>query len=433
MPHLFDALDATVPPELTTLAVAVSGGADSMALTLCLKEWCQSRHITLYALHVDHGLRPESGQEAVQVVAWLKSHGVACEVFTLDQLVYASGNRQQEARRQRYSVMAKWCDAHHICYLTTAHHMGDQAETVLMRLARGSGIDGLRGMETYNRVSGIMLWRPWLSVTREQIEAYLTEQQQPWIDEASNHSNAYTRNRIRSLMPALATQGLTQQRLSQTASHMQRASHCLQQISLDWIHTQNALQHSVFACIPIKAFQTLHDELALRVMRLLLCYVAGNTHTPRFVSIQPLVADVKTCHSFRSMTLHGCWVGVYQGNLYIGREPARISCNTFTKHHAVIWDKRIKVTVQTIDECAKIQPLSVKGLKQLRDRQVVLPAWPAAILHGLPALYCLDEVATVPHIDYMTQSCENWEYSMEYIPKLPDNASNDLNHGATFL
>jgi tRNA(Ile)-lysidine synthase len=152
----------------TALAVAVSGGADSMALTLLLKDYCAAHYIALHALHVNHGLRVEAAREAQQVQHWLMQQNIACVVLAptspIDRM---QGNLMHNARMVRYRLMQDYCATHDITYLCTAHHLHDQAETVLMRLGRGSGVDGLAGMREKARWADCTCCAPCFLITKK--------------------------------------------------------------------------------------------------------------------------------------------------------------------------------------------------------------------------------------------------------------------------
>ncbi|MBM4438672.1 MAG: tRNA lysidine(34) synthetase TilS, partial [Actinobacteria bacterium] len=129
----------------TRVAVAVSGGADSLALTLLADEWARRTGRSIAALTVDHGLRPDSAAEASQVGAWLAAARIRHEVLRWEGQKPRSGIHAA-AREARYRMLTSWCRENDVRDLLLAHHRDDQSETFLMRLARGSGPDGLAAM-----------------------------------------------------------------------------------------------------------------------------------------------------------------------------------------------------------------------------------------------------------------------------------------------
>src|SRR5947208_13396457 len=141
------------------IAVAVSGGPDSLALTILADRWVRERAGQLAALTVDHGLRPEGAEEAQTVGRWMATRGIKHHVLAWSGPKPATGI-QEAARAARYGLLAEWCRAEGCLHLLTAHHREDQAETYLIRRRAGSGIDGLAGMSALREMVGIRLVRP---------------------------------------------------------------------------------------------------------------------------------------------------------------------------------------------------------------------------------------------------------------------------------
>ncbi|KJB89963.1 tRNA lysidine(34) synthetase TilS, partial [Skermanella aerolata] len=204
------------------VAVGVSGGADSMALCLLLKSWTEDRSGSLLALTVDHGLRQNAADEAIQVGSWLKARDVAHDILRWDGVKPLSGI-QSAARDARYRLLTERCHAEGILHLALAHHREDQAETVLLRFAHGSGIDGLGGMAAVRETGSVRLLRPLLPVSRDRLRTYLTETCQSWVEDPSNQSPAYARVRLRGMADILAREGWSTARAADTARRLGRA------------------------------------------------------------------------------------------------------------------------------------------------------------------------------------------------------------------
>ena len=157
------------------LAAAVSGGPDSMALALLADRWARKRGGSVVALTVDHRLRHGSGAEAHRVASWMKHRGIRHHVLRRrgDAPV---GNVQAKARQARYELLSQWCRRHGVLHLLLAHHRDDQAETVLLRLARGSGVDGLAAMSPVAETPDLRHLRPLLALPRDRLLATLAAQ-----------------------------------------------------------------------------------------------------------------------------------------------------------------------------------------------------------------------------------------------------------------
>lgn len=217
-------LDMLVGRE-TRLGVAVSGGPDSLALLLLASA---ARPGRVAAATVDHALRPESAGEARQVEAICKRIDVPCATLRLDWAEPPASNIQERAREARYSELARWARREGIGALATGHHADDQAETLLMRLARGSGVAGLRGIQRSRPLDGeVLLVRPLLGWRRAELEALVAEAGLTAADDPSNRDRRFDRTAARRLLAA--TDWLDPFRLGLAASHCGDAED-----ALDW-------------------------------------------------------------------------------------------------------------------------------------------------------------------------------------------------------
>ncbi|HSG37757.1 MAG TPA: tRNA lysidine(34) synthetase TilS [Paracoccaceae bacterium] len=207
------------------IGVAVSGGGDSMALLDLAHAWCKGRKIGLHSATVNHGLRPEAAGEADMVAAFCASRGISHDTIRWTGWD-GKGNLQAAARNARRGLLADWAASQGLKAILVGHTADDQAETVLMRLARGSGVDGLAGIPA--RTGGdIPFLRPLMGLGRTELRDYLIAEGIAWVDDPSNDDDAFDRVRARKMMSTLADLGLTQERLLQTAEHMQAAQKVL--------------------------------------------------------------------------------------------------------------------------------------------------------------------------------------------------------------
>jgi tRNA(Ile)-lysidine synthase len=191
-----EALGKTLAPE-TRLAIAVSGGPDSLGL-LALAHAALPGRVT--ALTVDHGLRAGSAAEAAQVASLCAAAGIPHHVLSWPG-PHPRANLQAAARAARYALMADWCQRHDVPVLLTAHHAEDQAETLLMRLARGSGLAGLSGIRAARPLApGVMLVRPLLTTPRTALADAARAAGWTAIDDPSNRHPRHDRTHVRALL-----------------------------------------------------------------------------------------------------------------------------------------------------------------------------------------------------------------------------------------
>ena len=204
------------------IAVGVSGGADSLALLLMMQQLC-GKHVV--ALTVDHGLRAEAAAEAQHVADICAARTITHHVlhWTGDKPV---SNIQAHARTARYGLMRDWCAAHGIGWLATAHHADDQAETLWMRLQRGTGLAGLAGARLVRPLGkGVRLVRPLLGVRRAALAQLVAEAGLRPVEDPSNSDTRYTRVQARQQLAQTA--GLDVEGLAKTAAHLAEAEAAL--------------------------------------------------------------------------------------------------------------------------------------------------------------------------------------------------------------
>lgn len=202
------------------VALAVSGGADSLAL---MKLGAEAFRARVQVLSVDHGLRAEAASECALVARLARDLGVPQQTLTL--AVARGGNVQARARKARYAAMADWCRAHAVPLLLTAHHADDQAETLLMRLARGSGASGLSGIRARVEMGGVTVLRPLLAWRRDQLAGIVAAAGWSPVQDPSNRDPAHDRTQARAL---LAQAGwLDAGRMAAAAAHLAEAEEAL--------------------------------------------------------------------------------------------------------------------------------------------------------------------------------------------------------------
>ena len=203
------------------LAIATSGGPDSLALLGLAGAAFPGR---LTSLTVDHRLRPGSAVEAAAVAAQCAARGLPHATLVRDG-PHIAGNLQARARAARYALMGDWCAAHGHSLLLTAHHADDQAETLLMRLNRGSGSDGLAGIRAARALrAGVMLVRPLLGSRKADLAAIAAAAGWQVVDDPSNRDPRHDRTHIRAL---LAATSLDAAALAQTAAHLAQEAEAL--------------------------------------------------------------------------------------------------------------------------------------------------------------------------------------------------------------
>ena len=225
------ALDSLVLPE-ATIGLAVSGGPDSLALLLLAAE---ARPLQVEAATVDHGLRPESRGEAEMVAQLCERLAIPHRILTATWDEKPETAIQERARLMRYSLLGEWARERNLQAIVTAHHLDDQAETFLMRLARGAGVRGLAGMRRLARVAGadVALVRPLLGWRHSELEAVCAAAGAEPVEDPSNHDEQFERVRMRGVLAD--ADWLDAAAVAASASHLAEAEGALHwATTLEW-------------------------------------------------------------------------------------------------------------------------------------------------------------------------------------------------------
>ena len=402
----FAALMARFEPfgQAPSLAVAVSGGADSLALTFLLDDWIGARNGRLVALTVDHGLRAESKREARWVAARLRGRGPEHRILTWRPEARPEANIQAAARAARIALLTAWCVRHHVPFLALAQHRDDQAETLLLRLGRGSGLDGLAAMPARAESAGVALLRPLLSVPKARLEATLRARGQDWIEDPSNRNRRHGRARLRALLPDLATEGLTPERLAATAARLGRARAALEDRVTARLAEAVFLHPAGFARADAARLLAGPEEVALRALGRLVQCVGGQAHTPRLDRLERLLARLRD--ESASATLGGCGLlrrGGGAPGLLVVREAGRIAPEPLGGRKALHWDGRFELAFkhEFVSRDMILTGLAGAGARPEGLRDLVrAAAFPPAARGALPALMDRRGLAAVPHLGF---------------------------------
>ena len=284
-----------------TAGVAVSGGSDSLAMLLLLHEagW------RLEAATVDHGLRPEAAEEAAYVAQVCAGLGVPHATLTVD-LSEAKGNLQDQARRARYAALRGWAAERGIGHVALGHTLDDEAETFLMRIARGAGLDGLSGMNPW-AFDGQVTWvRPFLGARREDLRDYLRSKSVAWRDDPSNEDERFDRVRMRKALKTLEPLGISPERIGEVVRNLSHVRLDLDTRARDAFLMHGEEEHGdVLFRFPGFREAAGGHEVLRRSFAAALRWVSGADYPPRSEALLDLIAGLR---KGETRTLHGCFV-----------------------------------------------------------------------------------------------------------------------------
>lgn len=388
------------------VAVAVSGGPDSMALLLLAAAWAAGRGGTSTALIVDHGLRPEAGAEARAVAERCAARGLDCEVLHWDGAKPDAGI-QEAARAARYGLLAGWCRANAVAHLLVAHHAGDQAETFLYRMGRGSGADGLAGMPSVTIRDGVRILRPLLDVAPDRLRALLESEGVPWVDDPSNRDGRFARVAVRRRIEALGERGFGLAVFGEATAALGAVRAERERARARLAAEAVALYPEGYADIALAVLRGADGDVARDLLAAVLRTVGGAHYAPRRARLARLADEILSGALERPRTLGGCAiVPGRDGTLRAWREPkAATDVAALPAAGAIRWDGRFTVSVAAPASRGprrRIARLGEIGWQSIakRTNPAVFGSIPGPVRFALPALWDGNEIAEVPHMGY---------------------------------
>jgi tRNA(Ile)-lysidine synthase len=385
---------AGLDPVGERFCVAVSGGADSLALCLVANDWAQSTNRQMFALTVNHKLRHEADQECAWLSLEMKKHGIPHHILQWEG-DKPTANLQALAREARYELMAEFCHEHHISDLMLAHHQNDQAETFLMRLARGSGVEGLASMEVVSKRADLNIYRPLLELKKTDLISYLNEIDQEWIEDPSNENEDFDRVRVRHHTELFEELGLSAERISLAAGNLQRANKALQRFTNEWLAHNVTLFDEGYGRIKKSGIIDSEDEILYRALKRIAHAINPQTYGPRLERLSRLKNELMRGET---ATLMNCrWINE-DDHILVCRENRQpdIPDGVFVIENSHLFSE---ANLCNLGENGWVEVLRLEP--EQREKK-----WPKAVRESLPALYQGDRLIAVPFLNFFAPEVE---------------------------
>jgi len=384
------------------LAVAVSGGADSSALALLAADWARARKGRVVALTVDHGLRPESTAEARHVGRWLGARKIEHRVLSWNGAKPQTG-LQAAARAARYRLLEEWCRARGILHLLLAHHRGDQAETVLLRLDAGSGPFGLAGMTPVAETAALRLVRPLLTVPRPRLETTLAAFGQDWIDDVSNRDPRFARVRVRAALAAASDPERVAALIAAAAAALGRFRAAEENAVARLLARAVEFAPEGYARLEGRVLTAAPAGHGWRALAAVLATIGGLDYAPRGDAVRKLFAALAGGRLGGGRTLAGCRLVPEGERCLVVRETRGVE--TLTPRGArTLWDRRVEIRLPAKGRTRLVVgPLGAAGWADavaaapwLRETPI-----PYAARLSLAALRDRHGIAAIPALGYV--------------------------------
>ncbi len=386
LPDAFAAAMARLGPfePMPRLAVAVSGGADSLALALLARDWARTRGGSALALVVDHGLRPESGAEAEATMQRLAAQQIPARLLVLSDLARGPAMAER-ARIARYAALRAATRADGRLHLLLGHHAGDQAETVLIRRQGGSGPNGLAAMPAMAELHEVRLLRPLLAIPPGRLRDFLCARGITWVEDPSNRDQRALRPRLRTMLDDADGSGPAIVALTEAARAAGTARAAREAETAAWLARRVSLYPEGFAHL-------LPGEIEPQALAALIQTVSGAAYPPPTDPVAALAA------SPRAATLAGVRImpaGRFGDGWLLVREAAAMAAPV-TASPGTVWDSRFRLasTARPADD-SRIGALGPDAARLRR-----LSPLPSAVLQTLPAVRRRNLLVAVPHLAY---------------------------------
>jgi tRNA(Ile)-lysidine synthase len=324
-------------------AIAVSGGSDSLALSVLAKLYSLENDNAFVSLIIDHKLRKESAEEARVTYKNLTQNKIKAKILTYQGEKFSS-NIQKKARDLRYDLFHKYCVKNKINFLILAHHQDDLVENFYIRLIRGSGIKGLTSLQNIFEYSkNFYLLRPLLNFNKQELLSVTKKSYSSWIEDPSNKNDKFLRVRIRKMQTKLQKEGFDPKRIIKTIDNLNTAKD-----SLDFYIFKSEKKYLNFykeGYVTLKSsiFNNEAQEVIFRVIIKAIHFVSGEYYPPRSDSLKGLMKNL-LAKSFKSSTLGGCLIEKNKNIISFYREDRNVAVETLNKtKQKTNWDDRFLV------------------------------------------------------------------------------------------
>lgn len=411
------------------IAIAVSGGADSVALVFLMNDWAKKNNIELIILSVNHNLRKEA-QEEIAYVEKL-SHKLQLRFYSLnwENSLQVKSNIQEKAREARYKLMTDLCNKLDILILLTAHHQDDYLENFELREARKSSIFGL----SYNNVNffaNIMIYRPLWNIEKIRLIKFLQKNNILWFEDISNFSEKYQRTFVRKKLLSI-----TKEEKINLLQKLEKINQDISIIAKDFTYTLAKYVNIYpfgFAIIDKSHLLQLSYLLQMQLVNFVLMIISGQTKTPRARSTNLFLEKILTNNNYE-MTLHNCFIGIFEEKIIITREigrnkPDEITLSDFIKKNirldnrfSFVYNQNINIDNNYIKNL-KITYLSQKDYSIIKEDKNfsakfkitkdllneylkfndknMIGNYAKIILFTIPVIKRLEKIVGIPHISY---------------------------------
>ena len=395
------------------IAIAVSGGVDSMVLMNLAKESDSLNDKNVFILVVDHGLRAESKQEAKFVKNEAKKLGFPTRILKWKG---SKPNKriQEEARNKRYSLLINFCRENNINNLYLAHHLDDQIETFLFRMFRGSGLQGLTSFSSSYERNGLTLIRPLIDTPKSELISYARRKKINWVEDPSNENQKYDRVKLRKVLPLIYKEGFDKKVFLKSVKKLRLANQALDQITKEFVLQYVIINKNISVFINQELFLTAPEDVQLRVLQNTIRIFSGERYySPNYLKILNLMNWARNDNDISAKTLGGTIFRKRKGGLILYKEVKKlndIKPIKLSKSKYKAWDNRFLIKINKSVK-GEISYLGNEGVKILKSKKILgkkgFNGIPLTALYSIPAMWDGKRLISAPFFDYSVDNSVN--------------------------
>ncbi len=298
--------------------IAVSGGPDSLALTALAKEYSREFKKKFFFATVNHNIRKQSANEAKTLKKLLNNYKLNLHILNNKKKI--TKNIQANARKIRYNLLKSFCSKKKIRLIITAHHREDQIETFLIRLSRGSGVQGLSSMSQSVKLDkNLYLFRPLLDCKKDDLIKISKNIFKKYIQDPSNNNKKYLRTNMRILTKKMNANGISNDQILNSIKNLSLSRDTIN-IYLDNAYKKNVVKRNKIHLIKLNQFKKESDEIKVKILGLIFKKVSGLYYPPRGKKLN-FVVEKMVKEGVKKLTLAGCLIKNSGTSLIIEKEP----------------------------------------------------------------------------------------------------------------
>ncbi len=404
------------------IGLAVSGGADSMALMLMVAKWAkkQKNPPELFIYSFNHNLRKNSKSEAEYVVKIAKKLGLNAEIINWEGEKPTS-SIQEKARLKRYQSIAKKMENREVEILLTAHHARDQSETILMRLARGSGIKGLGAMRKFTQIGKLKIFRPLLELSPDLLRQISKSANIEPINDPSNENEDFERIRWRKILPALSKLGLDEKQFSILSKRFLRADSAIEEYCN--LVAKKIVQIDKFGVLHIGGddFFALNEEIKIRILQKSIQHIGNDNRPYNLAKFEQLSEEMSDWQNFRARTIKKCKITLKNNFFTIVKELPYLPREEYIlrRNEEILWDNRFLLKNISFSDGLIISPAINLTRIQLKNMGNIFMSYPMNNLKTAPLIMNAEKkiIALGAHI-FAKENISNLEAKILQIENL---------------